>query len=267
MLVNWISLPPTVIVFYRVLLGSPLILGATMASGRGWQLRVGSAWRYLVAIGLLLAFGWTTLFQAMKILPISEAVLLNYTAPIFVAVLAPLTLRERLDRYTLASLSISVTGMLLISLQHGFSVEEFRLFGAAMAAASGLSYAFVVILSKKTLRTISSLAVASYSYLVCAVVMMPVALNPLVFVNVKLNDWLMLALLGFFNTAFATTLYFSGLSRIRAQDAAILSYLEPASTVIYGAILLGQEPTFATAVGGVLIVFGGYIVVRRGSAS
>jgi len=252
------------IVFYRVLLGGSLILGVTLASGRGWQLRVGSAWRNLVAIGLILAFGWTTLFQAMRILPMSEAVLLNYTAPIFVAALAPLTLKEKLDRYTLASLSISVIGMLLISLQHGLSVEEFRLFGVAIAAASGLSYALVVILSKKTLRGVSSLAVASYSYLICAVAMVPVALNQLVFVNVKLNDWLMLALLGFFNTGFATTLYFSGLSRIRAQDAAILSYLEPASAVIYGAILLGQEPTAATLVGGALIVFGGYIVARRG---
>ncbi|GAI06661.1 unnamed protein product, partial [marine sediment metagenome] len=49
----------------------------------------------------------------MKLIAIANAVLLNYTAPIFVALLAPLFLKEKLEKSTLLALAISVAGIVV----------------------------------------------------------------------------------------------------------------------------------------------------------
>jgi len=68
---------------------------------------------------------------------------------------------------------------------------------------------------------------------------------------------LLLLFLGVLNTAFAVTLYLRGLHLIKAQEAAVLAYFEPASAVVFGYLLLAQQPTLITIAGGLLILVAG----------
>src|SRR3989344_7164323 len=90
--------PAVVLFFFFLLNGKPLIV----------------AKRYIWIVAALGAFNILNnffYFQAYVNTTISNAVLTHYTAPIFVALLAPLVLKERLEKITIAALVISIIGL------------------------------------------------------------------------------------------------------------------------------------------------------------
>ncbi len=260
-IVNDVHLPSYTIAFFRVSFATLSLWLGILFTRRWGIMRVRGAWRILVFLGLLLALGWVFLFEAMKLIPIGNAVLLNYTAPVFVALLAPIILRERARRGTLYALALSVAGILLISSTQDFQVHDLSLLGVASALSAGFVYALFVIFAKKTLTSLSGYSVALYSYFFSSVFLVPSLIQ--VDLSISLNSWLFLLVLGVLNTAFAVTLYLRGLRLIKAQEAAVLTYFEPASAVGFGYLLLAQQPTLTTIAGGLLILSAGYVVVSK----
>ena len=69
--------------------------------------------------------------------------------------------------------------------------------------------------------------------------------------------------MGAFNTGFAVTLYLKGLSLTKVQKAMVLTYLEPVSATVFGAVFLAQQPTIQTLIGGLLILTASYIATQK----
>jgi drug/metabolite transporter (DMT)-like permease len=214
-----------------------------------------------VVLGFLLALGWALLFQAMKFIPIGNAVLLNYNAPVFVALLAPITLREKISRATLYALALSVVGISLIFSAQDFQLHNQGFLGVVSALSAGFVYALYIVFSKKTLANFSGYSVAFYTYFFSSVLLVPFLIQA--DLSISLSSWMLLILLGIFNTAFALTLYLTGLRLIRAQEAAVLTYLEPVSAMMFGYLLLDQQSTPTMIAGGILILIAGYIVASK----
>ena len=264
-IVNRVAYDAQSITLFRVLFATLTLLPVVL---RNRKLEVTSiakswkSWKVMLSLGLLLALGWTLLFQSMKLIPIANAVFLNYTAPIFATLLAPIFLKERLEKSTLVALAVSVGGILLISLQQGlrFGSDQNQL-GIILGLLAGLAYAGFVILSKKALNSFSSQVVAFYSYSIASVILLPFVIG--IDFPPDSRSLFLLLVLGICNTGFAVTLYLKGLSTIKAQKAVVLTYLEPASTVVFGFIFLSQLPTPLMILGGSLILVAGYIVSRR----
>jgi len=260
-IVNLVPLNAYVIAFFRVLFASLALFPLLLLTQKSEVIEAIRAWKSMLALGGLLSLGWAFLFQSMKLILIANAVLLNYMAPIFVALLAPVFLNEKIERVTVIALIISVTGMIIISSQQDLHVGELNLSGTAFGLLAGLAYAGFIILSKKTMTKYSSQAVAFLSYLATAVFLSPFLLDA----NLSLDphSWMLLFVLGAFNTGFAVTLYLKGLKLIKAQKAVVLTYLEPVSAAIFGSIFLSQQPTIYTLVGGFLILSAGYLVASK----
>lgn len=256
-----VPLSPYLIAFFRVSIATlSLLLGVSVT--RRWKaLWSHSAWRSFVILGFLLALGWALFFQAMKFIPIGSAVLLNYNAPVFVALLAPITLREKISRATLYALALSVVGILLIFSAQDFQFRDRGFVGVVSALSAGFVYALYVVFSKKTLANFSGYSVAFYTYFVSSVFLAPFLIQ--VDLSISLSSWMLLILLGVSNTAFAVTLYLTGLRLIRAQEAAVLTYIEPVSAMMFGYLLLDQQPTPTMVAGGILILIAGYIVASK----
>ena len=68
--------------------------------------------------------------------------------------------------------------------------------------------------------------------------------------------------LGVLNTAVAGFLFLSALRSVRADHAAIITYAEPVSAVVFAALLLAEPVSSSTIVGGVLVLSGGLLVAR-----
>ncbi len=81
------------------------------------------------------------------------------------------------------------------------------------------------------------------------------------------EEWVSLALLGVVNTALTGFLFLSALRTIRADQAAILTYAEPVSAVVFAAVLLDEPLTMATVLGGAAVIAGGIAVVRSSAGA
>jgi len=260
-IVNWVPYDAYAIAFFRVLFASLTLLPVVLLTRKPETMRAARSWRVMLSLGLLLALGWTLLFHSMKLIAIANAVLLNYTAPIFVALLAPLFLKEKLEKSTLLALAISVAGIAVISYQQNLQISHLNLLGVIFGLLAGLAYAGFIIASKKALSSFSSQVVAFYSYSVASIFLLPFVIGT--DFSPDLASWTLLLVLGVFNTGFAVTLYLKGLGMVKAQKAVVFTYLEPASAVVFGFLFLAQQPTPLMLVGGFLILIAGYIVASR----
>jgi len=264
-IVNSVSYDAQTIAFFRVLFASLTLLPVVLLTRKPEVTSVAKSrgsWKVMLSLGSLLALGWTLLFQSMKLIAIANAVLLNYTAPIFVTLLVPLFLKEKLEKSTLLALAISVAGILLISFQQGLRVStDQNQLGIVLGLLAGLAYAGFIILSKKALSSFSSQVVAFYSYSVATVFLFPFVIGK--DFSPGLTSLALLLVLGIVNTGFAVTVYLKGLRMIKAQKAVVLTYLEPASAVVFGFLFLAQTPTPLMIVGGSLILIAGYIVASK----
>ena len=258
-IVNLVELHPTTIAFFRVLIGGlTLIIVSVLVKGLE-TLKVNGFFKRLVVLGALLAAGWYFLFQAMKLIPIGAAVLINYLAPVFVAVLAPSVLHERLEKKIAIAIVLSILGVFLIFYQ-GLGSGGLNILGIIFGLLAAISYGGFVIYSKQTLAMLSYYTVAIYSYLVSALILSPSLL--LIKSPLSPNSLILLFLMGVLNTGVAVTLYLKGLRSLKAQEAATITYLEPLSAIIFGYFMLGQEISIGIILGGALILTSQYLVIR-----
>ena len=259
-IVNLVVLDPYQIAFFRVFFAS-LVLAPFIIVFK-WKEFVDARRSLLLLLlnGLLLCLGWSFLFASMKLIPIADAVLLNYLAPIFTAALAPVILKERLEKVAVPAILLSMMGIILISYNDIMRGGVSDSLGVLYGVLAGLTYAGFIISSKKLREDVSSMVTAFYSYVFAAAFLAPAILHQIPVL--QMSSITLLLILGSINTALAVTLYFYGLGLIKAHKAVIMTYLEPASAVVFGVFFLGQVPNPLAAIGGILIVFAGYLVVR-----
>lgn len=263
-IVNWVPYNAYAVAFFRVLFASITLLPVVLLTRKSEAISAAKSWRIMLSSGFLLALGWALLFHSMKLIAIANAVLLDYTAPIFVALFAPLFLKEKLEKSTLLALAISVVGIVVISYEQNLQtsdLNDLNLLGVILGLLAGLAYAGFIIVSKRALSSFSSQVVAFYSYSVASIFLFPFMIGT--DFSPGLTSWILLLVLGIFNTGFAVTLYLKGLGMVKAQKAVVFTYLEPASAVVFGFLFLNQQPTVLMLVGGFLILIAGYIVASR----
>ena len=72
-----------------------------------------------------------------------------------------------------------------------------------------------------------------------------------------------LVVLGVVHTGVAISVYLTCLSIVGATITGVLGYLEPTTAVFWAWLVLGENPSPATLVGGAAIVGAGLLVVRN----
>jgi drug/metabolite transporter (DMT)-like permease len=255
-------------VFYRVLFAG-IVIVVWMAL-RGGLREVHDLPRrklvQLVGQGAILAVNWVLFLTALDLTNVATAELLGYMGPVFVAALAPFVTGERFDRRIVLPMLLALGGIVVILRPQGLSVAGGRqLLGAVLAFCSALTYAWLLLRSKRILLGVSGPALMLVEYATASVLLLPFVVwlyltgqGPTTAVSYGA-----LATLGVVQTAFAGMLFLTGLRRVRTDHAAILTYTEPASAVLFAAAFLPGEPlTAATVAGGFMVVAGGALVAR-----
>jgi drug/metabolite transporter (DMT)-like permease len=105
--------------------------------------------------------------------------------------------------------------------------------------------------------TYSGYSQAFWSFLVAAIILLPVGALPLEVVSSNLTNLLILAI---FPTILAVSLYFNGLKKVKAQSASILGLIEPISAVFFAVLILGEQISILEIAGGALILIGAALV-------
>jgi drug/metabolite transporter (DMT)-like permease len=263
-IVREVDLPAVVIVLCRVGLGSSAVILMLLATGRRELLRPPPL--PVIGLGILLAAHWTLYFAAIKQTSVASAVLITYAAPIFMALLAPLLIREHVPAVSVGALAVSMIGITAISLSGGSGDEAVRAGGVVLAILAAITYAFMIVLLKRWASEVHPTTVIVWQEGIAALVLSPA----LLFADlggVTGADVAYLLILGIALTGLTGVLYVTGLRWVPATTAGILAYMEPVSAAVLAAVILGQSLTPAVIVGGLAIVAAGVVVAARGPAA
>jgi drug/metabolite transporter (DMT)-like permease len=210
--------------------------------------------RYPLILGFFSLLNTFTYFYAFKHTTIANAVLTHYTAPLIVAFLAPLFLREKITKRITIVIIIASIGLWIML--NGFSFEEGQMAGIVAGLFSGLAYAIIVIFLRMYSQRFNPLILAFFSNAAIAVMLAPFIRE------IPLHALWSYFFMGIVHSTIAPILYFKGLQLVAANKAAVLGYLEPVCAIIFSIFLLNELPGLNSIIGGVLIVFSGYLTLR-----
>ncbi|BBA52094.1 putative transporter [Fusobacterium varium] len=210
----------------------------------------------LLLSGGAIGLNWIFLFQAYKYTTISNATLSYYFAPVFVLLLSPFILKEKLTLKKILCVACAMLGMIRIVGNSGGAAEGRNDFlGISYGLTAAAFYASVVIMNK-FLKNLKSLETTYIQLILAAVVLMPY-----VFTVEGFNIFRMpvpsipyILILGVVHTGLAYLLYFSSLKELKGQTIAVMSYIDPISAVIISAIFLRERMGLLQIAGGVLIL-------------
>lgn len=253
------------IIFYRLLFGIIAIAIFFACCGKLGELRLKENKRHIFLLGILQAGTMLSYFISVKYTTVAISVLLLYTAPIYVTLLAPLLLKEPVTRRSLSALVLSLSGVILI-IQPGAVFQDMGsmyAIGLLCGLIAGLLYACMILTSRYLKGCYTGTAQAAWAIIITLVIFLPY--STAISSGVLLDNLHLLILLGLLPTAAGLTLYFSGLAYVRAQNASIIALLEPASAVVLAAIILSQPITSTIVVGGGLILLGALVVSGTGA--
>ncbi len=138
------------ILTWRSAIGFVLVVLVGAATG---QLRTVSTHRlggHLLRNSLHFA-GQNLWFWALTVIPLAQLFALEFTSPLWIILLAPLLLGERLTARRLLSVSLGLTGVLIIT-RPGAAPPSW---GLAAAAGSAVFFALTSILTKRLSRDVS----------------------------------------------------------------------------------------------------------------
>lgn len=245
------------IIFYRVALAFAIIFLFLLISGNLNRVRLKDKKAYLLLFSILQAATMLAYFTSVLKASVSVAVLLLYTAPVYITVLSPLLLKESLTRRGIIALILSLAGIVLIV--DPAKLEFSQSAGILAGMLSGIAYAFQVMTSKYISRTYAGYTQAFWGFMVAALLLLPVGAAPAVVVSGNITY---LVLLAIFPTILAVSLYFNGLKKVKASSASILGLIEPVSAVILAVLILGEKLTLPVITGGALILAGAAIVMQ-----
>lgn len=251
-----IDMSSTHIIFFRALFGSITLLVIILFKKEKINFkRVKVEKNKIFLSGIFMAIGWIALFESYKYLDVSFAVLIHYMSPVFVILLSPIVLKEKLTKSKVIGVILALLGMLFVNGSMGENANlqlgiMYGLLGAAF-------YAFMILTNKKIIG-ISGLTVILFQ-LISATFVIFIYMLVTNQMNIKINtkmDLIYLILLGVVHTAVACYLNFEALQKLSAQTVALLGYLDPLFSIIWANLILGEVFTIGHLIGGLLILSG-----------
>ncbi|KLU67282.1 O-acetylserine/cysteine export protein [Desulfosporosinus acididurans] len=252
-----IALSSSEIAFLRGIIGSAfLILASILVKQRPSFKAIKQNGLLLVLSGAAIGCNWIFLFQAYKYTTISNATLSYYFAPIFVMIMAPFLLKERLTFTKVGCIIIAMAGLFLINLggsDTGSGSNHFL--GIAYGLSAAVLYAGVIIMNK-FIKNLTGFETTLVQLMVSSLVLLPyIVLGDTVdFSGLTLRSMVFILILGILHTGIAYFLYFTAIKELKGQTIAALSYIDPITAVIISAVFLGEKMSPLQIMGGVLIL-------------
>lgn len=266
--------------FLRAFIALP-VLFLVVKYGKLERPSLRSALPYLFS-GVLLGFGWLTLFYGFKLTSVSSAVMIYNMCPVYVLILAPIVLKESITRTQTVVILLSFLGLFLVVNQG--ATEGMNPVGLVLSAISGMIYATIVLLNRKLTQgkragkpsgppepaerpcatqgsTVDNRMATFLQILSAMLVLLPFVLLEGDIKQVMHMDAmaiLLTILLGIVHTGLAYTLFFSLYARMKSVEIVSYSFLEPLFGILFSFIFLAERLSPLQVTGGLLILGSNY---------
>jgi drug/metabolite transporter (DMT)-like permease len=229
-----------------------------------------------VISGLFLAVHFATWISSLEYTSVASSVVFVSTGPLWVALLSPMLLNERLTRAAIVGLGLAILGGTAIGLsdacviQNGIQCPELgqvlqgrAMWGNFLALAGAWAVTGYLIIGRK-LR--AGMSLVPYIFLVYGmaaaaliVIMLAAGQSPFGYAA-KTYGWIFL--LAAVPQLIGHSTYNWALRYLPAAFVAVTTLGEPIGSAVLAYFILSETPTAATIFGGVLILLGIYLASR-----
>ena len=207
----------------------------------------------ILVSGAAMGINWILLFEAYRYTSVSVATLSYYFAPVIVTIACPFLFRERLTAKQIFCFVMATAGVVLITGVGGLGGSDLK--GIALGLSAAVFYASVILLNKR-IRTVDGINRTFIQFITAAAVLLPytAAAEGFHLMSLDFAGTLNLLAVGFIHTGVTYCLYFSSVTGLTGQQAAVLSYIDPLVAVVMSVTVLGESITPLQAAGGLMIL-------------
>ncbi len=209
----------------------------------------------LIITGVLMGANWVALFEAYKWVDVSIATLTYYLAPIIVMVSSIFLFKEKAGIFKIIGTTSAVAGTVIVTGVQVGGLDPVK--GIILGFTSAVCYAMVTLLNKTT-KGIPGLEMTILQLFGAGLAMIPynVITHEGPWLDLMSEGGMYAILLGLLHTGIALFLYFSAIQELPAQSVALCSYIDPASALIFAAIILGDVMSPLQWLGAIMILGG-----------
>lgn len=240
LLIKSVAWPPLAVAGGRGLIAALFLL----ATNRGLRFDF-SRVQLLGALGY--AACTITFCVATKLTTAANAILLQYTAPVWIALFGAWFLGERATRADWFTVTAVLAGMTLFFADN---LEFAHALGNGLAAISGLCFAGMTIALRKQKDTSASESIILGNLLAFAIglpwIVGAPALPP--------SGWLALLLLGVVQLGVSYWLYARAIKHVTALEAVLIPVIEPLLNPVWVLFATGEKPSRLALLGGAIVL-------------
>lgn len=204
-------------------------------------------WSFYQIGGAVAYAGTVILFvSANKMTTAANAILLQYTAPVYVALLGAWLLKERTRIVDWVAIAFVLGGMVLFFVDH---LSPGGMVGNIVAILSGVSFAFLVIFLRlqKDGAPLESMFLGN---VLTALIGLPFMFQSMP--NAK--SWAGLAILGIFQLGLSYILYARAIKHVTALEAILVPVIEPILNPVWVFLFMGEVPGKWALAGGLVVL-------------
>ncbi len=220
------------------------------AARRGWS------WRVL-PVGAAYAGTMLLFVLSNKLTTAANSIFLQSTAPLYLLLLAPWLLQERIQRRDLALIAAVAGGMALFFLgsERVVVTAPNPAAGNVIAAISGIFWALTIAgirwIARRRPAGEGTLAHIVTGNLIACMVALPMAFPA---AHVTAKDWLVIVYLGVVQIGVAYACMTAGLRRVPAFEASTIMLIEPVLNPLWAWFVHGERPSALALTGGAVIM-------------
>ena len=269
--------PSIVIAAIRLTIASIILAPIALIRHRQ-ELRTLTRTDFLLSIvaGFFLAVHFATWISSLEYTSVANSVVLVSTAPLWVAILSPLFLNERLTRVAIIGLALAFVGGTIISLsdacsiQNGLHCPELRqalqgraILGNVLALCGALAVSGYLLIGRKVRAKISLIPYIFLVYSISALfllIFMFAAKQSLFGYSTQTYGWIFL--LAVIPQLIGHSTFNWLLKYLSATMVAVTTLSEPIGSAVLAYFILKESPSPAVLVGGALILIGIYLTSR-----
>jgi drug/metabolite transporter (DMT)-like permease len=242
-------------VFLRFLIAS-LVMLAVLLVKQGFKFSF-SQKRLVLFLGVVNGLAYLMEYVGMVFTTASKSSLLINLSAVWVALLCPIVLRERLGAKKTLGVTVSLLGIFLTTTNLNFvALSEGSVFGDLLVVGAGVAWAVFMVYNKPLAESGKSLVLPMTLLLVCTLLpLLPVApLAAGAVGTLSLEAWLTIIYTAVLCWVVPYYLWLRGLQHLSPSTSAIVLLTEIVVAVAISTLFLGEAFTIISGIGAVLII-------------
>lgn len=260
------EIEPVTIIALRLLLASVLLLIIAAATKQRFNINLKNQGSIFILACVAVFHLWIQV-TGLNYTTASNTGWIIGTAPIFMALLAIIFFKEKINLVRGTGILIAMFGLLLLFGKGDITnIDLIRNKGDLLVLGSAFTWGVYSMVNKKITLSYSPLMTILYLFIMMSIIIVPINLNMAVIesvVHLSIIGWLSILFLGLFCSGIAYVIWAYSLRDIESAKVGAFLYFEPLVTVVAAWVLLQESITVLMLLSGIIITFGVILVNKE----